>query len=632
MELSRLRRMVRARWWLIAAMAAIGVVAAIAFTNYSNDNIEQRFSAVASITFIVEEPEEEAATTGGGNSRNQGGGTTTNTAAAEVLDTALAAAEEINATLLEEPGVALRGVPEEARLEFLAISPSEQTAEEIVIEMRDNYLAVDPTTVDVPGEIAILVEEASTITVRLKAFEAPPPPEEVPIPVDIQAQIDILNNRITATTGDVGEIEEELFAALEVAEEDRDTDLISELEGRLDRITARLTDLKGQLEAITPVQPPVEEFELTAEEELEKTALEARMTEISQQFLALQEQLESTDRLVVGEVVLTDETSAPTDRMLSALIGLLAGAMAGLAAIVIIDRIQGTVWSRSDLGPVPILAEVPQQQSRFGMRPRRYQQVRQKGVQSARSAILGLYHAGGPVTIGFTGLGTTDDSVSGLVLDVANSLAGVGRSVLVVDGQIGGLPAYRDIVAGGSNLADLDYDAVDDDALAAGVTGVLDGAHELAPNLWILPGDARTVDAVDVLASKSFRQLTEQAVARYDIVMVVGPSALSPFAYVMAGLVSAYVVITTMGRTRQQHIERLVEQFGGSRSRLIGAILLGIKPRRGFVPASDISRTALEPGAAGAASAAETEPEEERGLLDRLGESLGALAGDKTDT
>ncbi len=55
MELSRLRRMVRARWWIVVAMALLGTVAAVVFTNYQNEGIAERHSATAVIEFIVED-------------------------------------------------------------------------------------------------------------------------------------------------------------------------------------------------------------------------------------------------------------------------------------------------------------------------------------------------------------------------------------------------------------------------------------------------------------------------------------------------------------------------------------------------------------------------------------------------
>ncbi len=629
MELSRLRRMVRARWWIVVAMALLGTVAAVVFTNYQNEGIAERHSATAVIEFIVEDEETTAST--GGSGRNQRGSAESN-AAAPLVETAAEAAQEVNATLLEEVNVSLLAVPQEGRLEFLAIQPSPEAAENIVTDMRDNYLAVDPTRVDVDAEIAALVAEATQIRERLDELEPPPEPELDPVSVEVQAQMDVLSIRIGAVTGNVGALQEELTAELEKDEGDQDEARIAELNADLQAITDRLAGLKAEMEALTPAEPEPVEFSLTPEEELEQTALEARMSEISLEFVDLQEQRESTNRLNIPEVVVTTETDKPTSRGLSALFGLLGGALAGLVAIVAIDRVQGTVWSRSDLGQVPILAEVPQHRSRIELRPRRYQQMRQKGVQSARSAILGLYHAGGPVTIGFTGLGTTDEGTSGLVLDLARSLAGVGRSVLVVDGQVGGLASYRDLVAGGSNLADLVAHDADEAMLTAHIAGVLAGTAQVSPNLHVLPGDSRQVDAVDILASKSFRELTERAIERFDIVMVVGPSALSPFAYVMTGLVSAYVIVTTMGQTRQQHIERLAEQFAGSRSRLIGAVLLGIRPRRGWVPASDLSRAAAERAAGASRVVPVDERDEDQGLLDRLGQSLASLAGDKSDT
>ncbi len=550
-------------------------------------------------------------------------------AASDLVTQAEEVANEINATLLEQPNIAIKADTTLGVLSFTATAPSPELAEEIVIEMRDNYLAVDPTAIDVDAEIAVLVAEAADIQDRLSELDEPPAAEPPEIPVADQAKIDVLGSQIAAATGDVGLLEDDLAAA-------DDDDAKAEIQAQIDAVIDRVADLKQQVADLTPPEPEPIEFALTAAEELEQTALETRMTAISAEYQSLLDVASSGDRLNLPEIVVTDETPSAADLTIAALIGLLGGAVAGLAVLIFIDRVQGTVWTAKDMAQVPILAEVPQHGSRVELRPRRYQALRQKSVQSVRSAVLGLYHAAGPASIGFTGLGTSEESVSELVLDVASSLGGVGRSVLVVDGQLLGLPAFRSSVGGGSTLADLVAQDADAVSLSARVSGVLDGCVEYAPNLKVLPGDPRTVDAVDVLASKSFAMLTEQALQRYDVVMVVGPSALSPFAYVMAGLVSSYVVVSTVGRTRQQHIAQLAKQFAGSRSRLIGAVLLGIKPRRGWVPASDLSRAAAEQAAAAAAqpvgvAAGANEEEAEQGLLDRLGQSLASLAGDKTD-
>jgi Mrp family chromosome partitioning ATPase/capsular polysaccharide biosynthesis protein len=636
MELTRLRRMVRARWWLVVAMAAIGAVAAIAFTNYSNDNIEPRYAAIATIDFIVGDaedlPEEETPTQGRG-----GSGGESDSPAADLVEAAAAAALEASPTLLDgsTPGVAVTELPEQGKLQFSAQSPSEQAAREIVAQLLDDYLEVDPTSVDVQVQIDLLVVEATEINERLAAFEPPPDPEPEPIPPDVQAQMNELQSRIGTVEGGYGAVQGELSDALAVPEDERDEELIAELEAELERIRMMSADLIRQLEAITPPEPEIPEFVLTPEQELEKTALEARMDEISTQFLELQDQAESTDSIEVSEIVVTDETDSPSDPMIAILVGLLGGVVAGIGLIIGLDRLQGTVWSASDMAQVPVLAEVPQHASRIQLRGRRYEEVRQNGVQSVRSAILGLYHASGPVSMGFTGLGASDASISELVFDIASSLAGVGRSVLLVDPHIGGMSAFRDRLGSSSTLSDLVAHDADDAALSSNVSAILDTTTRLGPNLSVLPGNPKRVDAVDTLASKSFRELTEQAISRYDVLMVVGPSALSPFAYVMTGLVSSYVVVSSVGVTRQAHIAELAQQFAGSRSRLVGAVMLGVKPRWGRtagtsdrrVPAPATTAWADDQTAA-QAQEREPVPAGDGGLLDRLGQSLGGLAGD----
>lgn len=625
MDLSRLRRLVRARWWIVAFMALLGLGAALAFTNYTNNNVEPRFKSIATLEFVVVVEGEESGGGGGGRS-----GGNAPSPAAPLVEEAIDAALEVNADLLEQndPNVAIESDPDAGTLIFAAFAPSAETSEGIALEMRDNYVAIDPTAIDVEALKADLVAQAAQIQERITELSPPPAPAVPPVPPEVQAQMDVLNGQIASVTNEVGLIQEAITF-------ETDEDVIAEHQESLEAVTARLAELKAALAEITPPVPVEPTIELTPAEELEKSALEAQLETITleyQELLAMEES--DAERLILAEVVTTDETPAPTTPALAALIGFLGGAVAGLVAIVIVDRLQGAVWVAKDMEQMPLLAEVPQHAGTFGLRKERHEHVRQKGVQSIRSAVLGLYHAAGPTTIGFTGLGSADESVSELVLEVAHSLAGVGRSVLLVDGQIGGLPAFRNQLAGGSNLADLVAHDADTAALKGDVAAVLEDCVEIAPNLSVLPGDPRTVDPVDVLASKAFRELTGQASTRYDIVMVVGPSALSPFAYVMAGLVAAYVVVTTVGRTRQAHIEQLAKQFAGSPGRLVGAVLLGVKPRRGWVPASDLGRgpaAAPEPEKAGVGASAGTDDNGDYGILERLGQSLAALAGDKND-
>nr|MBA2338747.1 hypothetical protein [Acidimicrobiia bacterium] len=329
-------------------------------------------------------------------------------------------------------------------------------------------------------------------------------------------------------------------------------------------------------------------------------------------------------RYDLSDVTTEDMTPAPIPSWLAGVAGLLLGALVGLGGSLFGSRLKGTVWVPGDMEATPLLAEVPPR----GALLRRGGAARVKGIQAVRSAVLGIAHLGEPTTIGFTGLGTSDDAVSDLVLEVGNGLAGVGRSVLLVDGQIGANAVHRELMTRGSTLGDLDTHSTDDTSVALGVVSVIDKCAEISPNLWILPGDPATTDPVDVLASKAFRELTEQAARRFDVVMVVGPSALSPFAYVMAGTVSAYIIVATVGKTRRPQVELLASQFSGSRSRLVGVVLLGAKGRGGYQPASTIG-AGLGPTTADEGGDI-TEPGDV-GLLQRLGGSLAAMGGDDDD-
>ena len=52
MELNRLARIARARWWLFALAAGLGLVVAIVFTSYLNGNIASSYEATAPLAVI----------------------------------------------------------------------------------------------------------------------------------------------------------------------------------------------------------------------------------------------------------------------------------------------------------------------------------------------------------------------------------------------------------------------------------------------------------------------------------------------------------------------------------------------------------------------------------------------------
>lgn len=625
MDLSRIRRIVRSRWWVVLAVALLGAGGAVWFANYTNGNTEPRWGASAVVEFILPELEE------GAPSRASAEGSP---AMIEVIENALPVAEEANAALLEQPGFLIEDAANAGTLTFLSQAPSQEAAISIATEMRDNYIAVDPTAVDVEGSIEALITEADELETLLAdlADKAPVVEPEPPLTAEQTAQLSVIDSQIATVLANVSELEDDLTF-------ETDEDDIADIEEELDQVRARLVTLNEQRNDIDPPQSdPVpgatdnggtgqEDLSyLTPEEQLAKSAAETRLLEIDGEYTdLLATDTSLTARYNLAEVTTQDLTPAPIPTLLAGAIGLLAGALIGLGGLIFAGRLKGTVWVARDMETMPLLAEVPQRRARSG----KGAAAREQGVQAVRSAMLGIAQLGGPTTIGFTGLGAPDEGVSDLVLEVARSLAGVGRSVLLVDGQIGGNPVHRNLTTGGSTLADLDTQSTDDTKVALGVVGVIDGCAEIAPHLWILPGDPAHVDPVDVLASKAFRELTDQATRRFDIVMVVGPSALSPFAYVMAGTVSAYVVVAMVGKTRQSHVEQLARQFAGSRSRLVGVVLLGTRARRGYDPATDLGvAPPLEPGAA--VKPAQVD-EGEHSLLERLGESLAAMGGDDAD-
>lgn len=155
---------------------------------------------------------------------------------------------------------------------------------------------------------------------------------------------------------------------------------------------------------------------------------------------------------------------------------------------------------------------------------------------------------------------------------LARALAVRGENVVLVDGDL-----RRPMVA---TLFDIDS--------GVGLTQVLSGAvpldEALVPTdthgLHVLPAGRIPHNPSEVLGSERMRDLIAE-LARDHLVVVDAPPALPVTdAMILAQRVDGLIVVTLMGRSRKEHLKRVLQLAEGVNARIFGIVLNGIPQGR----------------------------------------------------
>ncbi|MEV4106466.1 polysaccharide biosynthesis tyrosine autokinase [Nonomuraea sp. NPDC049695] len=122
---------------------------------------------------------------------------------------------------------------------------------------------------------------------------------------------------------------------------------------------------------------------------------------------------------------------------------------------------------------------------------------------------------------------------------------------------------------------------------AVGLTDVLIGKARLSeviqtwgePRLSVLPSGQIPPNPSELLGSRMMRQLLDQLTDKYDIVIIDAPPLLPVTdAATLAAVCDGVMLVAKYGKTRQEHIQRAVEQLTSVKARIVGTVL-------NFVPA-----------------------------------------------
>jgi capsular exopolysaccharide synthesis family protein len=124
-------------------------------------------------------------------------------------------------------------------------------------------------------------------------------------------------------------------------------------------------------------------------------------------------------------------------------------------------------------------------------------------------------------------------------------------------------------------------DAVEGLGVSGGLSAVLNGKHDqklplvtLTPMLTLLPAGAPDPDPLGGLTSQRMRRILDEAMARFDWVILDGPpTGLIADSSLLAQMVDGTLFVVRAGETQYASIQKAIETIG--RERVLGVVLNG---------------------------------------------------------
>jgi hypothetical protein len=549
MELNRLRRVIRERWWLVVLIAVIGFLAAFGFTTLGNRNLDTIYEAVIPLRF---EPQE---------------GETIQDLTKEVTEASAFAILAADSLLRQYPGSSIFPDTSSGRLLFSARGDTQEEALERAQELISAYYAADPVAGgDIEAQLGLLEEQAIAVAEQIEQMQPALSAEE-----QLTLNEHQILDRSIASIGDQ-------IVALNVADATAtDTERQANAAAR-EGLHETLEALVQRKSALGP--PPV--AELSTSEQLRLDTLRLRLDLLKTEYQNLSLRSVGISSGEIQETAsLSDITPRPSSPVLNGVIGLVIGAGVALFALILTTRLRREVWLAEDV-PVTVLGRVPHRKVANTPGPSWYDSVvggrRKEGIQAIRTALDGLLGHGS------TGFAVSGDRVGpeatqALAADIAGSFASAGRSVLLVDADYANPSTSTEFDVGEPSLSTILNKAGDARAADQART-YLEEAIMTRPYLAVIPAGEPPDTPADFLAGAGFRLLIDTAREMFDVVIVVAGDAGGATSQVVTQRVGAALIAIAPGRTTSPHISSVLGDLQAQRVVLPGVVMIhGSEPR-----------------------------------------------------
>lgn len=275
---------------------------------------------------------------------------------------------------------------------------------------------------------------------------------------------------------------------------------------------------------------------------------------------------------ITEEAVVPQRFSSPNIPV-TALAGFILALLTALAAAVVVDRVFRTMTDPEEMAEVSdtaALGVIPRPADPDGVPAIDLKTEEFQALRALRIAIEFASAEDPTRLLVVTSASSSDPWAGWLEVNVAATLGEVGHRVLVInadrDGQV-----HRSLDAPGED----------------GLYDVLAGTRELAdvivegptPQVDVLPLGQEHLAAPSLLEMR-FRGLLDETEGAYDVVIVhAAPVAGSEDARIMA-IHGAMLLTVPAGRVHPRHVQRAAEHLRMIRLRVLGTVLLGVRPAR----------------------------------------------------
>ena len=562
MDMTTIRGIAKARWWVLVAAAVIAVVVSGRLAEYRNDNMPT-FEAMSSVTFI-EDPqalERDDFET--------------------FLETQFALAQDVNSGVIgDTPGSFIPWLLAEVDLEsdqnqiqFIGRAYTQEEADALADSMQKNFLAtstIGAGLTQTRAELEQLTLQIGEVRQQILDLQAASPLSAEELAQ--QTQRAALESQILALRGLYGTLGTQLMNPELVLRTPES------IQAEMDRTLERLQALEAEF-ATFPL-PPDPEQAATENEELLLLQLELANLEARWNTLYIGERdLDSLASLgAVDSRPVTLDAASPRSNQMLALVGALAAAMIGLIAI---ERGRGMLWSQKELdeGP-PVIVEMPSRPLGTFHHPTTqpwYLETpggrRKAAIQMLRSQLDDHDNE----VVAFQGSGVFKEDIRELTSDIAVAVAVSGRSVLLLDVSFD--KAGNHMVEwgpeGGATLSGMLQGTVGErEELISEFKSALLATPDVVPGLRALRAGNGQRDAADVLSGYRFELLLEVAREIFDLVLISGSNLGEAASHVLAQRVDSVLLIASAGHTVTRSLEAADRDFAIRRATLLGVVLL----------------------------------------------------------
>lgn len=553
MELNRLARIARARWWLFGVIGALGLFSAIVLTSFLNRRIEPRFEATATLA-VVPDP--------GGDTNDL------ETKTFDVLDAALLANQERVARAQNRIELA---VDEVGIINFVSLSSTPEDAADKAESMRTT--TVQDLQAQATAQDSQITVQQEAIRARLAQIE-----DEIRLiedsrtPTDLSQLIDLQLKQAA-----FGAIATELNAryverVTGVNTVDDPTRTIADVEIDIAALETEYRRLQNEILSESQIPGNQQFNEVDREISLLTQEYGARIGEYGD--LVLSEASADVQPLGASEVL--EVTATPGSAVTNGAAGLIAGLLIAFGLLMVHDRYRQTVWVGSDMVTLPYLGEVVQRAAPVVAGQAWYEfggpAQRKRAIQSIRVTVESASVSGS--ALGVTGLAPSQD-IHELAADFAMSMVTSGSRVLLVDADFDRPSVLFEFGGTGATLSDLlQFRFDDEESYRAYIKRSLTEQDEVVDGLTAVPVGHGIADPADALSGRRLLVLIEEVRRMFDLAIFVTGSGVEAVSLATMNRMDGVIMAIRPGQATRSKVEEAHRQLAAFGVPVLGGALL----------------------------------------------------------